>query len=138
MRDGIRLFKCKRKPPKKGHRPQKIKLIANQNEKSGNYCHRHSCPFTLMTQYIKMRGVECRSEDENFFICRDGSPVHPEQANKTLKLAIQGLGLDNTLYLFPSLRIGCMSDLIKFYYSIDEVRKMGHWKSNVVFKYIRN
>ena len=47
------------------------------------------------------------------------------------------LGLDDKLYGMHSLRIGRTTDLIKFNYSIEEIKIMGHWRSNVVFKYIR-
>ena len=68
---------------------------------------------------------------------RDGSPVRPEHARATLQWAIDKLGLDSSLYGMHSLRIGRTSDLAKFNYSIEEICRMGHWRSNVVYKYIR-
>ena len=50
---------------------------------------------------------------------------------------ISKLGLEDKLYGMHSFRIGRTSDLVKLKYSIDEIKLMGRWKSNVVFKYIR-
>ena len=66
-----------------------------------------------------------------------GMPVTPEQVHKTLKLLLCNLGLESTLYGMHSFRIGRTTDLIKFGYSVDEVKLLGRWKSNVIYKYIR-
>ena len=121
----------------KGNHPQKIKIVANKHEKSGHYTKRHFCPFTLANQYIEMRGKKFYSQNEQFFIFWDHSPVKPTHANKILKLAIHQLGLNETLYSFHGLRIGRTSDLVKYGYSIEEVRHMGRWKSNVIYNYVR-
>ena len=65
------------------------------------------------------------------------SPVTPAHARNILKIALNNLNLDNRLYGMHSFRIGRTTDLIKYNYSIDEVKIMGRWKSNVIFKYIR-
>ena len=75
--------------------------------------------------------------NEQFFIFRDKSPVTARNARELLKLIIANLGLDNKNYGMHSLRIGRASDLIKYNYSLEEVKRMGHWKSNAVYKYIR-
>ena len=121
-----------------GNKPQKIHIIANNDEKSGKYRNRHFCPFDLITDYIAMCGLDIESDEEQFFIYRDKSPILPAQASNLLKEMIKKLRLDPSLYGMHSLRIGRTTDLIKFGYSIDEVRRMGRWKSNAVFTYIRS
>ena len=116
-------------------KPQKIKITSNRQGNS-NYSHRHFCPFVLMRQFLHLRG-DYDAESEQFFIFRDKSSVLPSQCRNLLKLMISKLGLDDRLYGMHSFRIGRTTDLVKFKYSIDEIKLMGRWRSNVVFKYIK-
>ena len=118
-------------------RPQKIKITANKKEKSGRYASRNFFPFKLFHNYIQLRGAYANN-DEQFFVFRDKTPVKPQDARNTLKKAIEIIGLDPKNYNLHSLCIGRTSDLIKFGYSINEVKRMGRWSSNVVYKYIRS
>ena len=120
----------------KSCRPQKIKITSNRTEKTGQYAHRHFCPFQLMRSYLKLRG-DYNAEMEQFFIFRDVTPVTPDHARKVLKTIIKNIGLDDRVYGMHSFRIGQTTDLVKYNYTIDEIRLMGRWKSNVIFKYIR-
>ena len=119
------------------HRPQKIKITSNRSEKSGNYVHRHFCPFKVLRKYLSLRG-NYTNDCEPLFIFRDGQAVRPQQANLILKSMITNTGLDSTLYSMHSFRIGRTSDLIKFGYTIEEVQRMGRWRSTAVYKYIRS
>ena len=67
-----------------------------------------------------------------------GSPVKAEHTRKILKEAIKNINLDETLYDMHSLRIGRASDLIKCNHTVEEVKRLGRWKSNAVYKYIRD
>ena len=75
-------------------------------------------------------------EVEQYFLFRGGTPVKPEHARAILGKMLQNLGLDHTLYGMHSLTIGRTTDLIKYQNSLDEVKQMGRWHSNVVYKYI--
>ena len=120
-----------------GQRPQKIKITSNRGEKTGSYAHRHFCPFKVIGQYIKLRGTYT-DDCEQFFVFRDKSPVKPMHASAILKQIVKSLGLDESLYAMHSFRIGRTSDLIKFNYSVQEVQRLGRWRSNAVFRYIRS
>ena len=120
----------------KGNRPQRIKINSNRDEKSGHYVHRHVCPFRIIKEYYNKRG-NYKDDDEPFFIFRDGTPVKPCNANAVLKQAIDNLGLDSSLYSMHSFRIGRATDLIRYGYTIEQVKRMGRWRSNAVYKYIR-
>ena len=135
-KDKLLLLLYSSKTHDKGSRPQKIKITSNRKEKSGHYVHRYFCPFKLMRQYMALRG-NYEKDQEQFFIFRDMSPVTPSHARNVLKIALNNLNLDNRLYGMHSFRIGRTTDLIKYNSSIDEVKLMGRWKSNVIFKYIR-
>ena len=115
------------------HRPQKIKITSNKKDKG---IHRHFCPFLVLRKYISLRG-NYMEDSEPFFIFRDGQSVKPYQANQILKKMIRNTGLDYNLYSMHSFRIGRTNDLIKLNYPIDVVQRLGRWRSNAVYKYIR-
>ena len=117
-------------------RPQKVKITANSIEKMGNYMHRNFCPFRLLNDYIGLRGDYCRPDDR-FFVFLDGSPVSADKARKVLKLVIDRVGLNCKNYDMHSLRIGRASDLIKYGYSVEDVKRIGHWKSNAIYRYLK-
>ena len=115
-----------------GQQEQKIKISAND----GCRINCNFCPFKTLRRYITFRKHIVEPEDP-FFVFRDGTPVLPKHATQLLKLALSNLGLDNSLYGMHSLRIGRTTDLVKFNYSLDQVKRAGRWHSNVVYKYIR-
>ena len=108
-KDKILVVLYSSKTHSKNNRPQKIKIIANNLERTGNYRQRNFCPFKLLRNYINIRGDFSRPE-ESFFVFRDRSPVTVEQARKVLKNSIRALGLDSNVYDMHSLRIGRASD----------------------------
>ena len=120
-----------------GSRPQQIKITANAAEKSGMYRKKNFCPLMLISAYLQVHS-KYLNDDEQFFIFRDSTPVSTKDARDVLRKTIRDMGLDDWKYSMHSLHIGQTSDLIKFGYSIEEVMHMGRWKSNTVFRYIRN
>ena len=135
-KDKILLVLYSSKTHDEGCRPQKIHITSVKNEHIGKYPAQHFCPFTLMRQYIKIRG-DYEVDNEQFFVFSDKSPVTPLHARNILKCIFKSLNLNHKLYGMHSFHIGRTTDLIKFHYSIDQVKLMGRWKSNVIFKYIR-
>ena len=118
-------------------RPQKIKITSNRKEKSGRYLHRHFCPFNLLRKYMKLRGGYT-DDKKQLFVFRDSSPVTPHHARSVLRTIIGRLNLDASLYGMHSFHIGRTTDLIKYGYPIEEIKLMGRWRSNVVYKYVRH
>ena len=135
-KDKILLMLYSSKTHDAGSRPQKIKITSNRNEKSGSYIHRYFCPFNLMRLYMGMRGGYDNNE-EQFFVFRDLSLVTPTHARKMLTMMICRLSLNSANYGMHSFRIGHTTDLMKYNYTIEEIKLMSRWRSNVVFKYIR-
>ena len=74
--------------------------------------------------------------EEQFFIHKDGSPVLASQFRHVLKNLISGINLDPSLYGTHSLRAGRSCDLIKFGYTIEEVKCIGRWLSNAIYRYL--
>ena len=136
-KDKIMLVLYSSKTHSVGMKPQKIKITSNFDEKSGFYATRNFCPFELVNQYMQMRG-DFDSPTEQFFVFSDKTPVSGDNARYILKTCLGNIGLDPLMYGFHSFRVGRTTDLIKYNYSIEEVKRMGRWKSNVVYRYIRN
>ena len=136
-KDNLLIILYSSKTHNQGMRPQKIKIISNRNERSGQYVKRHFCPFQLTNEYFELRGG-FDTDEEQFFIFRDRTPVSPCHARKVLKDVLQNLGLEHENYGMHSFRVGRASDLIKYHYTIEEVKKMGRWRSNAVYRYIRS
>ena len=122
-------------------RPQKIKITANLEEKSGFYAKRNFCPFKLINDCICIRKnslLDYSDNSEQFFVFKDGTPVSADNARTILKACLKNVGLNSTFYGMHSFRIGRTTDLIKTnFYSIEEVKRMGRWCSNTIYKYIK-
>ena len=118
--------------------PQKVKITSNSSDlKAVGFKQRNFCLFSLIRNYIMFRNDTYETYDDPLFIFRDGSPVKVEMARNLLKLLITNLGLDASLYGLHSLRIGRTCDLVKFGFSMEEVKQKGRWTSNTVYKYMR-
>ena len=118
----------------KGNLPQKIKITAINNNLRSD---RHFCPFNILRDFIKQRGTDIKDKNEHFFIFKDSTPVTAAGTRIVLKTVLSNLGLDDSLYGLHSLRIGRCTDLIKYHYSVDEIKRMARLRSNVIFKYMR-
>ena len=76
--------------------------------------------------------------NEQFFVYGDRSPVTQEKLRKTLKDMLERMNYNSALYNLHSLRIGQCSDLYKLGLSVETIKKIGLWKSNAVFTYLRD
>ena len=113
-------------------KPQEIKIWADAQLKNTKYS-----PFEVTRQYAKVRGGYY-DESDPFFVLTDGTPVRPKLVRSALRRVLNRLGLDGKLYGTHSFRIGRASDLQKSGASVDEIKQLGRWKSNAVFKYLNN
>ena len=95
------------------------------------------CPVEWTRKYISMR-QPIMQEDEQFLIFRDGSNVKPVHMRQILRNILKDdLGLDSNLYDTHSFRIGRATDLFKLGTDIEQIKQLGRWKSNAVYKYLR-
>ena len=94
------------------------------------------CPFKLLRRFLARRGP-CRRRSEPFFIFKDRQPVKPTQFRECLKLCLKRGGFNQRNYNTHSLRLGRSCDLYKLGLSIEKIKKLGRWRTNVVFKYLR-
>ena len=114
--------------------PQKIK-ISEKEESSHNS--KNFCPFQLIRRFITIRG-DYDSTDEMFFVLSDRSLVTPTMARTVLAQLLRSLNLDPSLYPFHMFRSGRASDLLKYGIQVEKIKQMGHWRSNAVYRYLKN
>ena len=114
------------------NRPQKIKITTNSMQRKLSVF----CPFKIAIDYLNIRGDYC-SVEEPFFVMTDRSPVTHIQFRNFLRTNLKNLNLNSSLYDCTSLRSGRATDLEKFQFPISEIKRMGRWKSNAVYKYFR-
>ena len=129
--------------------PQKIKIFGNKSIEILNEDHTtHSysmrkqelgkfCPVQWTKRFIHLRGP-VKNNDENFFHFRDSSPVSASVFRNMLRETIASFDLDPSIYDTHSFRIGRATDLFKSGVSVDDIKQLGRWKSNAVYKYLKD
>ena len=120
----------------KGDKPQIIK-ISGQNLKSRPKSQRCFCPFQLLDQYSKARGMYAK-ENEEFFVFRDHTPMIPNHFRQVLRDTLIQSKLNPDFYCRRAFRSGCDGDLFDKGISVKTMRKIGRWKSSAVYTYLRS
>ena len=95
------------------------------------------CPFQVLHEFARVRGGY-KSDTEPFFVFPDNSPISQQQLSNCLKLMLQTSGFNEKVYGTHSLRSGRSCDLFQLGLSIETIKKLGQWKSNAVFRYLKN
>ena len=95
------------------------------------------CPFSLLGEYLSYRG-SYKSDKEPFFVFLDKRPVCPTHFRSVLKQCLKMSGFDERNYNTHSLRLGRSCDLYKLGLTAETIKKLGRWKSNVVFRYLKD
>ena len=124
----------------KNVKPQMIKISAKGKAyecySGGEDAKKLPCPYQLLREYSRMRRPY-KSRSEPFFVHADNSPVTNAQVTKCLKTMLKLTNYDETLFGSHSIRIGRTCDLYKLGIPIDVIKKLGRWKSNAVYWYLR-
>ena len=94
------------------------------------------CPYKLLRRYTDTRGG-FKAETEPFFIFADGTPVSPKHMASCLKSMLRKAGFNKKYYGTHSLRAGRSCDLYRLGVPIETIKKLGRWKSNAVFRYLK-
>ena len=94
------------------------------------------CPYSMLQQYIKNR-KNYKSDSEPFFIFRDRFVILPYVFAKVFKNMIHISGFDNSIYSAHSLQAGRSLDLLEMGFSVETIRKLGRWKSNAIYNYLK-
>ena len=115
----------------KADKPQIVK-IKGKPTKVLDYC-----PFSLLRKYLAIHRSR-QNELEQFFIFKDRSLVLPAHARVMLHRCLKKLNLDITFYSLHGLRSGHVSDMLRAGILVETIKKIGWWRSNAVYTYLRN
>ena len=119
--------------------PQKVKITSVPKtkllKKPGTIAN-NLYPFLILKEYLALHGP-ATDITEQFFIFSDGSKVKPSHMHTTLRTILKSAGFDPTCYCTQSFRIGRAGDLLQIGLSVETIKKLGRWKSNAVFRYLR-
>ena len=125
--------------------PQSIKITSLSNmqkkiENGSNLVKSPSvityCPFLLLREYLRSR-PDYLNNEEQFFVFQDRSPIKPNQFRIILKKMLQSAGVKHCAYSSQSLRAGRATDMIKMGVPVSIIQKIGRWKSNTVYNYLK-
>lgn len=96
------------------------------------------CPVSLISQYSGMRPPRNSSESQ-FYVFSDGTPVAEHHVRGVLRKCIKQLNLPWKSFNFHGYRSGRATDLFKWNYSVDWIRKIGRWsrKSTAIMIYFK-
>ena len=147
-RDQILIILYSSKTHGKGNVPQKIKIYGKtfievqDRKKTINSFKTYTadcqfCPVWWLHYYIDMR-KEIDHEKEQLFVFSDGSNLKANHIRQLLRTTIRSFNLNDLLYDTHSLRIGRATDLFKYGVNIDDIKQLGRWKSNAVYKYLKH
>ena len=94
------------------------------------------CPYITICEYIRNR-LPYVDAVEQFFILNDRSPVTPDHVRRVLKTILSLTNINSKLYCCHCFRAGHAGDLLKMGISVETIKRLGRWKSNIVFTYLR-
>ena len=119
----------------KDRHSQKIKIEGLSSQRHF-HSHRFFCPFQLTKNYLQVRGDYILDSDQ-LFIFRDRLNVQQHHIRKVLRDTLTSLGLEASMYGFHSLQAGRTVDLAKCHVPLQEICKIGRWRSNAVYRYLK-
>ena len=117
-------------------KPQIIKITSVPLSKKQQLILKQHCPYHILHEYLLFHD-SFRKQDEQFFIFRDRSGVSTANFRDTLHRCLTSANFDSENYSIHSFRAGRSCDLLRKGVSVETIQKLGHWKSNAVFRYLR-
>ena len=121
----------------RSNKPQLVKIAQKQKLDTRSVESMKLNPFHIIDQYIRIRPAAV-SVEEQFFVFADNSPVKPDHMWHLLKLMLIKLNLNPGLYSVRGMHAGHASDLLDCGVTVETIKKLGRWKSNAVFTYLRH
>ena len=95
------------------------------------------CPFKLLQDYVLV-WPKYRRNSKPFFIYKDHTAMSLQNFRKVFRSLLERNSFDSTLYTCHGARAGWASDLLDMGVSVEMIRKIGRWKSNVVYAYCKH
>ena len=120
-----------------GTTPQLVKISSesNQSKSKPNMLHL-PCPYQLLQDFSSAR-PPYTSETDQFFVLSDESPLTANMVRNCFKAALRDEQFDSRLYQLHGIHSGHAVDLLKLGLLVETIKKLGHWRSNAVFKYLK-
>ena len=116
--------------------PQLIKITAMQKSGVEQKKNTPLCPFAQLNDYVSVR-ENCKSKTEPFFVFKDHSPIPAAEIRKVLRLLLERLKFNPSLYTFHGFRAGRATNLLEMDFSVETIKKIGRWRSNAVYNCLR-
>ena len=124
----------------KNSRPQIIKIVAStyamMSKISSCRTDKDICPFQIIRSYVAIR-KSFKSMDEPFFVFCDRTLVQPSHMRQVLKTMLKLAKFNDTYYSTQSFRGGRAGGLLKMGIGVVTIKKLGCWRSNAVYAYLR-
>lgn len=116
-----------------GKRPQMIDIVPDYQVLDTPFC-----PVRIIAQFSKLRPPRV-SLGTRFFVFSDGTPVGEHHVRAVLRKCLRRLKLPWKSFNFHGYRSGRATDLFKWNFSIDWIRKIGRWskKSTAILVYFK-
>ena len=124
----------------KGDKPQLVKITSKPLDnmiKPKSFTKKWTCPFKLLKDYIASR-PHAINASEQFFVFTDRTPLKMAQVRRIFNQTVEMAGLHKHAYTFHGLHTGRASCLLKLGLSVETIKKIGRWRSNSVFTYLRD
>ena len=131
-KDKIMLILRSSKTHCEANKPQVIKIARDKKLKEMKS---DQCPFAVVRRYTRIRR-SCVSPFEPFFVFRDRTPVMPSHMRSTLKKVLTLANFNPSSYGTHGFRAGRAGDLVRMNFSLELVRKIGHWRSSAIYTYL--
>jgi hypothetical protein len=96
------------------------------------------CPVAWYEGYNRLRAALGIESSVSFFCSVSGESLSSDLLRSRLKLALESIGLDPKDYGGHSTRSGAATALVKKGVSIRVLKKLGGWKSDAVYVYVRD
>ena len=117
--------------------PQSVKITSTSRNIVSSRNKHPFYPFTLLQNYLAIR-QKMLTDDEPFFIHADRSGISPLIIRKILKGSLTACGFDHNNFSVHSLRAGRACDLLSYGVLVETIKKLGRWKSNAIYTYLRS
>ena len=114
-----------------GSKPQTVKISGLKSFKDKAFC-----PFSLLRDYLKIR-LPVKDRNKAFFVFADRSPISAACIRTTLRKCIRVINLNPNVYSFHGYCAGRATDMMKMGMSVETIKKLGRWKSNTLYSYLR-
>ena len=116
----------------KSDKPQIVTISRETDAAADN----EFCPFQILRNYLNVR-KPYKSVKEPFFVFSDRSVVTPDNVRAVLHRILEINNFNTAEFSFHMLQAGRATDLLKAGVSVETIKKLGRWRSNCVYTYLR-